>query len=126
MGFRNLFSRRTLAPVAFVVAIVLLAISPRALLAPALSFNRAQESKRPKTPKNIVRADCSHTSNAERSNRLAKADHPEVSPEESHDLKVRIALASTVPGAAFRELTKPAYLKLFSGSPPQAGLAPPL
>src|SRR4051812_21083426 len=102
MGFRSLFSRRALAPVALGVAIVLLAISPRSLLAPALSFSRAQESKRPKTPKNIVRADSSPTSNAERSNRLAKVGHPTVSPEESHDLQVRIALASAVPGPAFR------------------------
>src|SRR5689334_62389 len=126
MGFRSLFSRRALAPVALVVAIVLLAISPRALLAPSLSFNRAQESKRPKTPQNIVRADSSHTSNAERSNRLTKVPHPEVTSEGSHDLQARVALTATIPGPAFRELTKPSYLKLFSGSPPQASLAPPL
>jgi len=126
MGFRSLFSRSTLAPVALGVAIVLLAISPRALLAPSLSFNRAQESKRPKTPKNIVRGQATHASNADRSNRLAKIDHPDLSPQVSHDLQVRIALAPSIPDRALKELTKPEYLKLFTGSPPQAGLAPPL
>ncbi len=126
MGYGFVLSRRALAPVAFLVAIVLLAISPRALLAPSLSFNQSQESKRPKTPKNIVRAGSSHVSNAERLGRQAKVDHPDLNPHELHDLQVRIALAPSVPSPALRQLTKPDYLNLYTGSPPRACLAPPI
>jgi hypothetical protein len=126
MSFKSLMSRRTLAPIALLVAIVLLAISPRAMLGPAFSFNRAQESKRPKSPKNIVRSESYHASNAERLGRQAKADHADLSPHTLHDLQVRIALTPSVPSSALRQLTKPDYLNLYRGSPSRAGLAPPL
>lgn len=125
MSFRFLMSRRALIPVALVVAVVVLAISPRAMLAPTLSFNQAQESKRPKCPKNVVRAVPTHASNSEKSGRQAKVAPQEPCPHAPYALQVRIALTPRVPDRALRELTKPDYLKLFSGSSPRAGLAPP-
>ncbi|HLY08796.1 MAG TPA: hypothetical protein VKW04_05735 [Planctomycetota bacterium] len=118
-------SRQSLIPVAAILVVVIVAISPRALLAPSLSFNQAQESKRPKTPKNIVRANPCHTPNSERPGKSLRPDPATDTLRDTHDLQARPLPASSVPDKAFHELTKPEYLKLFSGSPPGNPLAPP-
>jgi hypothetical protein len=125
MIYRPLLTSRSLIPVAVLLVAVIVAISPRALLAPALSFSQAQESKRPKTPKNIVRTTPSHTSAGERSGRSPRPGPASEAVRETQALLAPLAQAPRIPDRAFRELTKPDYLKLFSGSPPGNRLAPP-
>lgn len=125
MTYRPPLTSRSLIPMAAVLVVVIVAISPRALLAPALSFNQAQESKRPKTPKNVVRADSTHTSNSERPGRSLRPEPRTESLQETHDLQVRASISTLLPEKAFQELTKPEYLRLSSGSPPGNRLAPP-
>jgi len=121
--YRPLLTRRFLVPVAALVALVVLAISPRSLLAPSHSFDRASESKRPKAPKNVVRADSHQGSNSERPGKAPRPGSGLETPRESKDIQVRIA--SPVPAKAFQELTKPDYLKSYFASPPGNRLAPP-
>ena len=123
--YRPVLATRSLIPIAACLVAVIVAISPRALLAPSLSFNQAQESKRPKTPKNIVRTD---PTSASRNRRSETAPKPGPA---SDDLRIGLdqrepsSSGSGVPTAALSQLTKPDYLKLFSGSPPGNRLAPP-
>lgn len=126
MSYRPVLSRRSLIPVAALVAVVMIAISSRALLAPALSFNQALESKRPKTPKNVVRADSTHTANSERPGKAPKPSPTTETAVPGLGLPYRSAFASEGPLKAFRELTKPDYLKLFEGPSPGIPLAPPV
>jgi len=115
-------TRECLVAIAAVLALVILAISPRSLLAPQHSFDRAAESKRPKAPKNVVRADSNHASNSERPGKAPRPSPSRETLQESHDVRVRIAFASSAFTRAFQELTKPDYLKTSDASPP---LAPP-
>ncbi|HEV3029612.1 MAG TPA: hypothetical protein VG457_18685 [Planctomycetota bacterium] len=123
--FRQEMRRRPLIPVAALLAVVLLATSPRSLLAPVHSFNQASESKRPKTPKNVVRAESHHASNGERPGKGPRPSPTQETLQQSHDVQVRIAFASPALTRAFQELTKPDYLKSYSASPPGDRLAPP-
>jgi hypothetical protein len=122
---RPVLTRGSRIPVAALLAVVLLAITSRSLLAPALSFNRASESKRPKMPKNIVRADSHHVSNGERPGKAPKSGPGQETSQASHDVQVRIVFASPVPTRAFQALTKPDYLKPYGAPPPGSPLAPP-
>lgn len=124
MTYRPVLTSRSLIPVAALLAIVIVAISPRSLLAPALSFNQAQESKRPKTPKNIVRTDPA-SARASRRSATVPRPGPDAVARETAGLPVRPMLASGVPDPAFGQITLPDYLKLFGGSPPGNRLAPP-
>ncbi|HVR86245.1 MAG TPA: hypothetical protein VMU54_18125, partial [Planctomycetota bacterium] len=94
-------------------------------LAPARSFDRVSESKRPKTPKNILRADSHHVANSERPGKGPRPNPTQETFQQSHDLQARIAFASPTLTQAFQELTKPDYLKSYSASPPGNRLAPP-
>jgi hypothetical protein len=125
MKYRPLLTAKSLIPVSAILIVVIVAISPRALLAPALSFNQAQESKRPKTPKNIVRIESTSASRSERSERAPKAGPAADELRELHGRPTASASGSPVPGTAFLQLTKPEYLKLYGGSPPGNRLAPP-
>jgi|SRR5579862_1056885 len=125
MTYRPMLTSRSLIPVAALLAVVIVAISPRSLLAPALSFSQAQESKRPKTPKNIVRTDPANAQADERSGKQAKSGSAARAVHQTAGLPVRPTLGSGVPENAFRQITCPDYLKLFSGSPPGNRLAPP-
>jgi hypothetical protein len=110
---------------AWTLVVVILAVSNRSILAPTQAVTRSQESKRPKMPKNIVRAEASHTANIDRISKMPRPDPSVAGPQASHDLQVRTTLAPQVPADAFHELTKPDYLKLAEGSPPRNRLAPP-
>src|SRR5882672_6535570 len=122
---KPLAGRRALALVGWTVALVILAISPRALLAPVKSFNRSEESKRPKMPKNVVRAESNHASNIERLSRALRPPSSLPVPTLTHDLQVRIALAPGSAGRSIPELTQPEYLRHSGASPPRNGLSPP-
>jgi hypothetical protein len=121
MGFR-----RSLVPVAWILIVVILAICPRTVMGPTRTFDRATESKRPKTPRNVVRAEPTHTANVDRQTKFVRPDPAVANASQSHDLQVRTTLAPRVPSRAFHELTKPDYLKLVQGSPPTNRLAPPV
>ena len=117
--------QRRLLFVARILAIVLLAVSPRALTAPALSFNRAQESKRPKPLKNIVRTNSPHVSNAEKQGKEPRPPRTVLSLQESRgSLSGRIG-DSSLPPQGFTQLTKPDYLRFFLASLPQSQTSPP-
>src|SRR5579859_6183548 len=119
----RLGERRSWIPIAGLMVILLLATSSRSLLAPARSFDRASESKRPKTPKNVVRANSPHVSNSERPGKGPRPSPTQDTPQQSHDVQVRTAFASPALSKAFQELTKPDYLKSYSESPPGNRLA---
>jgi len=122
---RPFLGRRLLASVGWLLILVILAISPRALLAPKQAVSRSSESKRPKTPKNVVRAESNHASNIDRITKLLRPAPSTNDRHDSHDLRTRVTLAPQVPVKAAFELTKPDYLKLAGGSPPRSLLAPP-
>jgi hypothetical protein len=122
---RRVAGRRTWIPIGGLMAVLVLATSTRSLLAPPRSFDQASESKRPKTPKNVVRADSPHVSNSERPGKGPRPSPTQDTPQQSHDVQVRIAFASSALTKAFQELTKPDYLKSYSESPPGNRLAPP-
>jgi hypothetical protein len=108
-----------------VLAVVLLATSPRAILAPTSSFNRAQESKRPKVPKNIVRSDPVQVSNLEKQGKSPPPPRSETSRQAVVGWLPPSPWARSVSLKAHSELSKPEYLKLFSGSSRPSHLDPP-
>lgn len=106
------------------LAVVLLLVSPRALFAPTESVTKAQDSKRPKTPKNVVRAEPVRIPTAEKQGQaptLARLDSVAKGLESGLARSSRI----TLPRKAFTQLTKPEYLKSDSPGSPQIPLSPP-
>jgi hypothetical protein len=117
--------RRTLLLTARMVAILFLAVSPRAITAPPLSFNRAQESKRPKPLKNIDRVSSVRVPNMEKQGKDPRIPGTDVDCQDLVAFScVRIA-APCLPDRAFTALTKPGYLKLPRGFPSQGPYPPP-
>jgi hypothetical protein len=116
-------SRRVVALTAKVLVLVLLAISPRALLEPNSIVNKSQESKRPKSPRNVVRAEPVRIPGMEK-----QGQSPNLSgatPEGYAAGLVRSARIQTLPPRALTQLTKPDYLKSFSAGIPPIPLGPP-
>jgi hypothetical protein len=109
-----------------VLAIALLVTSPRALLAPAGTFNRAMESKRPKVPKNVVRADPGQISTLEKQGQSPPPPRTEAFRQETHRWFIGAFSTDARPRAASIQLTKPDYLKLFAATLPQNHLDPPV
>ena len=102
------------------LVLVLLLISPRALLAPKVAVSKAQESKRPKAPKNVVRAEPVRIPTVEKQDQgpaPISADTAPVSP--------RSPRIPSLPRKAFTQLTKPEYLKGDSPGSPSLALSPP-
>lgn len=124
MNAHSVLSRRVLVSVSWLLVVVILAISPRSILVPNQA-TQASESKRPKLPKNVVRAESNHASNIDRMAKAARPAPSDVMLPTVHDLQARTTLAPQVPVEAILELTKPDYLKLAQGSPPRNRLAPP-
>lgn len=122
---RPFLGRRLLARVGWLLILVILAVSNRSILAPTQVVTQSQESKRPKMPKNVVRAESNHASNIDRAIKALRPAPSTPAPHELHDLRARTALAPQVPVEAILELTKPDYLKVADGSPPRSLLAPP-
>lgn len=125
MSLRQTTPRRSAVLLTKVLVVLLLALSPRALLAPVASFNRALESKRPKVPRNVVRAEPVRISNLEKQ---GQASPPPRKDAPRHDHEGWLAGASVPPSppcSALIQLTKPDYLKLHSAALPQHHLDPP-
>lgn len=103
------------------LVLVMLLVSPRAMLAPATITHKAQDSKRPKTPKNIVRAEPVRIPAAEK--QTLEPSHlgtvAEIVPAAQPGIQV-------LPRKAFTQLTKPEYLKSDSPGSPHIPLSPPV
>lgn len=115
-------TRRHLILAAKVLVLVLLAVSPRALLSPKTSYTKATDSKRPKAPKNVVRAEPLQVSALEKQS-------PESTPAHLGSSAAgipRAALISALPQHAFTQLTKPEYLNPSGSGGPPPPFAPPV
>jgi len=126
MNARSDRARRSALLIAKVLAVVLLAVSPRALLAPTTSFNRALESKRPKVPKNVVRSDPFQVSNLEKQGISPPPAKSEMSSQAMAAGFLPSPLLHPLVVRAHVQLSKPDYLKLFSASSRQNHLDPPV
>jgi hypothetical protein len=118
-------TRRVALLTAKLLAFILLALSPRALLAPSAAVSRAQESKRPKSPKNIVRADPIRIPGVEKQGQAPNLAHPHAAAQGLDGGLVRSSQIQALPRKAFTQLTKPDYLKSYSAGIPPIPLAPP-
>lgn len=105
-----------------VLVVVLLAVSPRALLSPTTSYTKAVDSKRPKAPKNMVRAEAFQISALEKQSGESTPSHP-ASPAAGFP---RTALIRALPQQAFTQLTKPDYLNPSGSGGPPPPFAPPV
>jgi len=113
--------------VAKAMVVLLFAVSPRTLIGPTHLLSREQESKRPKTPKHILRADRVQVSRREHA-----AKGPGAGPARA---EILLALAEgalrsgqpapEIPLRAASELSKPGYLRPYEGSPPETHASPP-
>jgi hypothetical protein len=125
MDLRTTRTKKWLILIARLVVVVLLAVSPRALLAPTLSYNRAAESKRPKSPKNIVRTNSVRIANAEKQGKEPRAPREGFLLPALHHGPLQVLRACGLPPVAFTQLTKPDYLQTFWSALPQSQSSPP-
>ncbi|MBV8881165.1 MAG: hypothetical protein JO332_14465 [Planctomycetaceae bacterium] len=107
------------------LALVLLLVSPRALYSPAEPVHKSQDSKRPKTPKNIVRAEPVRVPAAARQGQGPGLEGSHASAEELTYGPARGSAVLPLPRDAFTQLTRPEYLKSFSAGIPSHPLSPP-
>ena len=104
------------------LVLVLLLVSPRALLKPTEIVHKSQDSKRPKTPKNVVRAEPTRVPTAEKQ---GHSPSPAGAAEIVAGFDADCSTVQVLPRKAYRELTKPDYLKTYLASSPQSGHSPP-
>jgi hypothetical protein len=107
------------------LALLLLIVSPRALFAPAEIISNAQDSNRPKTPKNVVRAEPIRIPAAEKQGQTFNVTHPEAVAEALDAGLGRSARIQALPGRAFTQLTRPDYLRSDAPGTPHVPLSPP-
>lgn len=105
-----------------VLALVLLAVSPRALLSPTAIVHKSQESKRPKSPKNVVQAEPVRVPAADKQHLRSDVTHREAI---SEGLDYRSSWIQALPHEAFIQLSKPEYLKCSSPGSSIIPLPPP-
>ena len=108
------------------LAFILLIVSPRALFASPEHVTKAEDSKRPKAPKNVVRAEPIRIVAADE--KQAHAPNPARQDAVAKVLDAGLggsARIQALPRKAFAELTKPDYLKSGSPGSPQIPLSPP-
>jgi hypothetical protein len=118
-------TKKKLILTAKLLAVVLLVVTPRALLAPTLSFNRSLESKRPKSPKNIVRTNSVRVANAEKQGKEPRTPRTDLLLMAAQCGPVQVVRACGLPPVAFTQLTKPGYLQFFRSALPQSQSSPP-
>jgi hypothetical protein len=107
------------------LVLVLLAVSPRALLSPVEPVHKSEDSKRPKSPKNVVRAEPVRIPAEQK-----QKQGPGLFPPEGVADSLPVGLAWSVhsraiPVKAFTQLTLPDYLKTGTPESPSHPLAPP-
>ena len=105
------------------LTLILLVASNRALFAPTEVVHKSQDSKRPKTPKNVVRAEPVRVTAAEKQGQatsLARFD------TFAPDLETGTTRIQSLPRKAYTQLTRPDYLKNDSPGNPHIPLSPPV
>jgi len=107
------------------LALLLLLVSPRALFAPTENVTKAQDSKRPKTPKNVVRAEPVQIPGAQKQGQVPALARLDAIAKDQESELARSARIQALPRKAFTQLTKPDYLKSDSPGSPPIPLAPP-
>ncbi len=120
MGRRT---RRVALIGAQLLALVLLAVSPRAAFKPIEIVHKSKDSKRPKTPKNVVRAEPVRIPAAEKQGlgpSLGRVDAVAL------DFETSTSRIQTLPRKGFTQLTKPDYLRSDSPGIPHIPLSPPV
>src|SRR5689334_10076584 len=105
--------------------LVVLAISPRALLAPTEAVHKSQDSKRPKSPKNVVRAAPVRIPAGAKQGHTPNLPRPTAEAETFPGGLAWSVQFRALPIKAFTQLTRPDYLKPGSAGTPPAPLAPP-
>jgi len=118
-------SARLAVLAAKLLILVVLGVSPRALLAPAEPVHKSQDSKRPKTPKNVVRAEPVRIPAAEKQEAHPGLPRPFAEAENPLSGDSCSARFSEVPVQAFIQLSKPDYLRAGASGLPPTPLAPP-
>jgi len=102
------------------LVLLLLILSPRALFAPKTEVSKAQESKRPKAPRNVVRAEPIRVPAAEKQDQSPAPVSGDVAAESAPSARL-----ASLPRKAYTQLTKPDYLKCDSPGTPSLALSPP-
>ncbi len=115
-------SRRTLKILALALALVTLAVSPRALFTRPLQIPRWQSSKRPHVPRHVLPQGAPDVARRADSLRRTRAEIDPLSEEARPACSTRL-LGSPVPDSAAVELRKPRYLRLFDD--PHRQTSPP-
>jgi hypothetical protein len=105
------------------LVLVLLLVSPRALLKPVEIVHKSQDSKRPKTPKNIVRAEPTRIPTADE--KQGHSPSPAGAAETAAAFDADCSAVQVLPRKAYRELTKPDYLKTYLAASPHSPHSPP-
>jgi hypothetical protein len=104
------------------LVLVLLLVSPRALLKPTEIIHKSQDSKRPKTPKNVVRAEPTRIPTADKQGHTPTPPGPAAI---MTDFDAVFSAVQILPRKAYRELTKPDYLKTYLAASPHSPHSPP-
>lgn len=118
-------TRRAALQAGQALALLLLLVSPRALFAPTENVTKAQDSKRPKTPKNVVRAEPVRIPDAQKQGQVPTLARLDSVAKDLESELARSARTRALPRKAFTRLTQPDYLKSDSPGSPPIPLAPP-
>lgn len=120
--------RRTVRTALFIakaLVVVLLLVSPRALFKPVEIVHKSKDSKRPKIPKNVVRAEPVRIPTAEKQTHTPSPSGLEAAVASLFPSPTWTLQSQKLPGKAFTQLTKPEYLKSYTAGLPPIPLAPP-
>ena len=113
-------TRRAAPLIGKALVLTLLLISPRALLSPNVEVSKAQESKRPKAPRKVVRAEPIRVPSAEKQDQSPAPIPGAVAAESVPSPRIPSQLRK-----AYTQLTKPEYQKCDSPGTPSLALSPP-
>jgi hypothetical protein len=118
-------SARLAVLAAKLLVLVLLAMSARPLLAPAEAVHKSEDSKRPKSPQKVVRAEPVRIPSDEKQGQRPSLPRPAAEAESLSGGLAWSVQFQALPVKAFTQLTKPDYLKTGSAGLPPTPLAPP-
>lgn len=118
-------TKRCALLLAQLLAVALFAVSNRALLAPSTAiYDKAKESKRPKAPKNVVRAEPVRIPAAEKQTQGPGPSGDASAPPADTGLLGSFG-SRPLPRQAHSQLTRPDYLKSYSAGTASIPLSPP-
>lgn len=102
-------TRRQARMLGKLLVLIVLLVSPRAILQPAQIVHKSQDSKRPKAPKNVVRAEPVRVPTAEKQSPTPTRPHA-VAEELDAGLS-GMARIQELPRRTLTQLTRPEYLQ---------------